>query len=105
MLAQRPGACDDPAMLKGAYRLLEHPAVDPAALLASPVQATVERVREVPPVLAVLDTTERDHSHYPASASLGPIGNGHGRGMLVHATLAITPNRLPLGRRSSKGVP
>ena len=71
----------------------------PAALLASHVQATMERV------LAVQDTTELDYSHHPATASLGPIGNGHGRGMLVHATLAITPNRLSLGRLSSEGVP
>lgn len=102
VLAQRPAAslpaaCDDPAMLKGAYRLLENPAVDPAALLASHVQATLERVQAVPLVLAVQDTTTLDYSHHPATAGLGPIGNGFGRGLLVHSTLAITPDRLPLG--------
>ena len=58
--ASLPAACDDPAMLKGAYRLLENPAVDPAALLASHVHATLERVQTVPLVLAVQDTTELD---------------------------------------------
>jgi Transposase DNA-binding/Transposase Tn5 dimerisation domain len=102
VLAQRPSAslpaaCDAPAMLKGAYRLLENPAVEPAALLASHVQATLERVAAVPLVLAVQDTTELDYTDHPATTGLGPIGNGYGRGMEVHTTLAITPDRLPLG--------
>lgn len=102
VLAQRPAAslpaaCDDPALLKGAYRWLENPAVAPEAVLASHVQATLERVQQVPLVLAVQDTTELDYSHHPGTAGLGPIGNGHGRGLLVHSTLAITPDRLPLG--------
>jgi hypothetical protein len=102
VLAQRPAAslpvaCDDPAMLKGAYRLLENPAIEPAAMLASHVQATLERVQAVPLVLAVQDTTELDYTDHPATTGLGPIGNGYGRGMLVHATLAIAPDRLPLG--------
>ena len=102
VLAQRPAAllpaaCDDPAMLKGGYRLLENPAVAPAAVLASHVQATLERAREVPLVLAVQDTTELDYTHHPGTTGLGPIGNGYGRGLLVHTTLATTPDRLPLG--------
>jgi transposase-like protein/transposase Tn5 family protein len=102
VLAQRPSAslpaaCDDPAMLKGAYRLLENPAVDPAALLASHVQATLERVQGLPLVLAVQDSTELDYTHHPGTAGLGPIGNGWGQGLLVHTTLAVTPDRLPLG--------
>jgi hypothetical protein len=102
VLAQRPSAslpaaCDDPAMLKGAYRLLENPAIEPAALLASHVQATLERVAAVPLVLAVQDTTTLEYSDHPATTGLGPIGDGWGRGMLVHSTLALTPDRLPLG--------
>ena len=81
-LAQRPAAslpaaCDDLAMLKGAYRLLENPAV--------------------PLVRAVQDTAELDYTRHPGTTGLGPIGNGYGRGLLVHTTLAITPDRLPLG--------
>ena len=89
-------------MLKGAYRLLENPAVDPAVLLAGHVQSTPERAQEVPLVLAVQDTTEPDYTHHPATEGLGPIGNGRGRQMLVHATLAITPDRLPLGLLSQQ---
>ena len=102
VLAQRPSAslpaaCDDPAMLKGAYRLLENPAIEPTALLASHVQATLERAQAVPLVLAVQDTTELDYTGHPATTGLGALGSGYGRGILVHSTLAITPDRLPLG--------
>ncbi len=101
-LAQRPAAslpaaCGDLAALKGTYRLLENPAVAPAALLSGHVAATWERLVGEPVVLAVQDTTELDFSTHQATAGLGPIGNGYGRGLLVHSTLAVLPNRLPLG--------
>jgi len=51
-------ACDDPAMLKAAYRFLENGAIDSQAVLASHVAATVERARGEAVVLAVQDTTE-----------------------------------------------
>jgi hypothetical protein len=101
-LAQRPAAslpeaCEGRAMLKGAYRWLENPDVDPAAVPASHVQATLWRAGAVPLVLAVQDTTTLDYSRHPATVGLGPIGDGCGRGLLVHSTLALTPERLPLG--------
>lgn len=95
--ASLPEACEDAAMLKGAYRLLENGAVQPAAILASHVQATLERVSSAPLVLAVQDTTELDYSQHPATQDLGPIGNGFGYGMLVHTTLAVTPDGVPQG--------
>jgi hypothetical protein len=87
----------DLAALKGSYRLLENPAVAPAALLSGHVAATWERLAGEPVVLAVQDTTELDFSTHRATAGLGPIGNGYGRGLLVHSTLAVLPSRLPLG--------
>ena len=92
-----PEACDDPALLKGVYRLLENDAVTPEAMLASHVQATLERLSAVPVVLAVQDTTELDYSPHKATSGLGAIGNGFGRGLLVHTTLAITPDQVPQG--------
>ncbi|MGH2346762.1 MAG: IS4 family transposase [Chloroflexota bacterium] len=85
--AALPEACADPALLKGAYRLLENPAVTPEAILAS----------QVPVVLAVQDTTDLDYSQRKATTGLGAIGNGFGRGLEVHSTLAITPDRVPQG--------
>ena len=72
VLEQRPGAsipaaCDDPAVRKGAYRLFENAAVEPAAILASHIQATWERVAAVPVALAVQDTTELDFTGHLAT--------------------------------------
>jgi hypothetical protein len=102
VLGQRPGAsipaaCDDLAMRKGAYRLLENAAVAPAAILASHVQATWERVASLPVVLAAQDTTELDFTGHLATTGLGPLRHGRERGLLAHTTLAVTPEGLPLG--------
>ena len=102
VLAQRPevslpAACDDPAMRKGAYRFFENDAVEPAAILASHEEATWERVAAVPVVLAVQDTTELDFSSHPATTGLGPLRVASHQGLLVHSTLAVTPEGLPLG--------
>ncbi len=101
-LGQRPGAsipttCDDVAMRKGAYRLCESAAVVPAAILASHIQATWERVAAVPVTLAVRDTTELDFTGYLATDGLGPLRHRREWGLLTHSTLAVTPEGLPLG--------
>jgi hypothetical protein len=95
--ASIPAACDDPAMRKGAYRFFENAAITPAAILASHVDATWERVAAVPVVLAVQDTTELDFTGHPATSGLGPLRHGRERGWLAHSTLALTPDGLPLG--------
>jgi Transposase DNA-binding/Transposase Tn5 dimerisation domain len=92
-----PEACEDAAMLKGVYRLLENAAVRPEAMLASHVLATLGRVGGAPLVLAVQDTTDLDYSAHRATTGLGAIGNGFGRGLLLHTTLALTPDGVPLG--------
>ncbi len=97
--ASLPEACGDGAQLKAAYRLLENEAVQPAAMLASHVQQTLERLEGVPRVLAVQDTTTLDYSHHPATRDLGYIGDGYGYGygLLVHSTLAVAPDGVPVG--------
>jgi len=102
VLAQRPevslpAACDDPAMRKGAYRFFENEAIEPAAILASHGEATWERVAAVPVVLAVQDTTELDFSSHRAAVGLGPLRVPSNQGLLVHSTLAVTPDGVPLG--------
>jgi hypothetical protein len=102
VLAQRPEvslpvACDDPARRQGADRFFENEAIEPAAILASHSEATWERVAAVPLVLAVQDTTELDFSRHPATTGLGPLRVPRTQGLLVHRTLAVTPEGLPLG--------
>lgn len=95
--ASLPDATDDPATLKAAYRFFANDAVTPDQVLASHVQATTVRLRTVPLVLAVQDTTLLDWTHHPATTGLGPLNTATHQGLLVHSTLAITPERVPLG--------
>ena len=82
-------ACDDPAMLKAAYRFLENGAIEPQAVLASHAAATVERARGAAVVLAVQDTT---HIEWDA-----PAADAQQEGLWVHSTVALTPDGLALG--------
>jgi hypothetical protein len=95
--ASLPHATHDPATLKAAYRFFDNDAVDPHQILASHVQATIARVRHVPLVLAVQDSTLLDWTSHPNTTGLGPLATIHQQGLLAHSTLAITPERVPLG--------
>lgn len=102
VFAHRPGAslpeaCGNRARLKAAYRFFDNEAVDPPAILASHVLATSGRLAAVPLVLAVQDTTEVDWAAHPATTGLGPLAAPTHQGLHVHTTLALTPERLPLG--------
>jgi hypothetical protein len=48
-------------------------------------------------VLAVQDTTTLDYSQHRAAIGLGALKSAKQRGMVVHTTLAVTPERVPLG--------
>jgi hypothetical protein len=95
--AALPEACGDGAMLKAAYRFFDNDAVEPQDVLLSHIEATYGRLAQVPLVLAVQDTTEVDWTAHPATQNLGPLGHSACRGLMVHSTLAFTPERVPLG--------
>jgi hypothetical protein len=95
--AALPEACGDDAMLKAAYRFFANDAIEPHDVLESHIEATSRRLHHVPVVLAVQDTTEVDWTSHPATRGLGPLGPRACQGLLVHSTLAFTPERLPLG--------
>lgn len=75
--------------LKAAYRLLEEADVTHGAILASHTARVREECRRLGEYLFVEDTTELDFSSHAAAEDLGMIGNGGGRGLLVHSTLAM----------------
>jgi hypothetical protein len=84
--------------LVAAYRLLSETEVTHDALLDPHCRQTLSAALRQPLVLLVQDTTELDYSRYahyhtdPSVSGLGPIGNGHGRGMLVQTVLAVIPS-------------
>jgi len=101
-LAQRPGAplpeaCGSGAMLKAAYRFFANDDIAPDDMVQSHIEATYSRLNAMPLVLAVQDTTEANWTNLRVTEGLGPLGNPACHGLLVHTTLAITPERVPLG--------
>src|SRR6266571_3428577 len=79
------------AALVAGYQLLHEADVTHAAVLAPHWQQTREQAAHHPLVLLTGDDTILDYSHHRATTKLGPIGNGKGRGYLVHSVLAQLP--------------
>ncbi len=82
-----------------AYRLLSNPRVSMEHVLEAQVEATVERCRTAPLVLAIQDTTAINDSGLEATKGLDKIGGGGtgSVGILAHAGLAVTSEGRPLG--------
>ncbi|HEV7669194.1 MAG TPA: IS4 family transposase [Thermoanaerobaculia bacterium] len=97
--ANLPQACGTRAKTKAAYRLLDHDQLTLPQLLATHYASTVERMRQYPVVLAVQDTTFLNYSGHLDSEGLGPIHTKKdgAQGLLLHDTMAFTPEGLPLG--------
>ncbi len=95
--AALPKACGDAAMLKAAYRFFDNDAVEPQDVLLSHIEATYHRLAQVPLVLAAQDTTEVNWTTHKATKGLGPLGHAACQGLMVHNTLAFTPERVPVG--------
>ena len=83
---------------KGAYRFLNNKKATPEKILTPHQQTTSNRISQEKIVLAIQDTTTLNYTHHSQVTGLGNIGtNPELRGMLVHTTLSITPERVPLG--------
>jgi hypothetical protein len=92
-------ACEDWAATKAAYRFFDNEEVKPEAILSPHHERVRERMQGQRVVLAIQDTTELDYTAHPKTEGLGPIGNKCERvqGLLLHTTLAVTGQGLPLG--------
>jgi Transposase DNA-binding len=108
--APLPLACQDWANTKAAYRFLSSERFGEDAVLAGHFQATASRFAATTgPVLVVQDTTEFSF-RWAKPETIGAIGrvpigrdrNGNPRahtqcGLLMHTSLVVTPDGLPLG--------
>jgi hypothetical protein len=95
--ASLPAAMKELAALKAAYRFFDNPAVECQELLNAHVEATYRRMSLQSLVLAVQDTVYLDWTHHPETQGLGPLVSDREQGLLAHSTLAMTPERVPLG--------
>lgn len=92
-----PAACGGWGGTQAAYRFFDNDKVTWEKVLEPHGEATRERLREHPVVLAIQDTTELDFGGKKDIAGLGPLSYPAQRGMYVHPTLLVTPERVSLG--------
>ena len=97
--ANIPEASGSKARTMGAYRLFQNPKVTMDIVLTAHAEATIERIKQHPVVLAPQDTTTLSYSTHPMTEGLGPINNKDDKalGLLLHDTMAFTPEGTPLG--------
>jgi hypothetical protein len=113
--ASLPLACQDWANTKAAYRFFSNDRVSEAQILAGHVQATRDRFAATDgPVLVIQDTTEftfqREHAEAVGitnRVNSGTDKDGRFRmhtvcGLLMHSSLAVTTEGLPLGLSAVK---
>jgi hypothetical protein len=94
--ASIPGACNGWAETQAAYRLLASDAYDWLDILEPHRVCTQTRMAAHPVVLCLQDTTELDFNGQTIQG-LGPLSYEAQRGMYLHPTYAVTPEREPLG--------
>lgn len=94
--ASIPAACGGWGETAAAYRLLDNERCDWREIIQSHATSTVERMAGLPVVLCLHDTTELDFNGQ-AIEGLGPLGYEAQRGMYLHPTYAVSPDREPLG--------
>ncbi len=92
-----PAACGSWHETKAAYRLFDSEEVTAQALLEPHRQCTLERMMAHPTVLCIQDTSEIDYTGKNDIQGLGSLNYEARRGLYLHPTLAVTPERLPLG--------
>jgi hypothetical protein len=92
-----PAAARGWAETQAAYRFFDHAKVNAETVLEPHVAATVERARAHPVVLAIQDTTELDFTGKDDIEGLGPLTYEAQRGLHLHPTFLVTPERVPLG--------
>lgn len=110
-MASIPSACGGWAEAKAAYRFFGSDSVDWQDILQPHWESSRLRMAEHPVVLCLQDTTELDFNGQ-GIVGLGRLSYAAQRGMYLHPTYAVTPDREPLGvidawmwARPDKGVP
>lgn len=94
--ASIPVACGGWAETVAAYRFLSRDDLEWRDILQPHMTCTQTRMQGHSVVLCLQDTTELDFNGR-SSEGLGPLSYEAQRGMYLHPTYAVTPERLPLG--------
>lgn len=92
-----PEACGSWAETKAAYRFWDSDDVTSQMILEAHQKSTLERVSSHAFIFIAQDTTEVSYKTHPATEGLGYLSNSRSRGLLVHSSLAISSEGVPLG--------
>ncbi|OGF62156.1 MAG: transposase, partial [Candidatus Fischerbacteria bacterium RBG_13_37_8] len=97
-------ACEDWAETKAAYRFFKNENIAYQEIIKSHSNATKMRCTEFPTILAIQDTTYFSYSSHPGTKGLCPLHRKKGKhkdlvtlGLVMHTTLAVSTDGLPLG--------
>jgi len=94
-------SCNGWSDTQAAYRLFDNDAVEPDKIRQPHVEATKDRVRQHPVVLAVQDTTECDYTRHPPKDARH-LNCVKRKGIYMHTVLVVTPDRRALGVLNSE---
>lgn len=94
--ASIPGACGGWADTAGAYRMFSNESFDWRDVIEPHARCTMQRMAQELVVLCLQDTTELDFNGQTIEG-LGPLSYEAQRGMYLHPTYAVSPQREPLG--------
>ena len=94
--ASIPGACGRWAETAGAYRMFSNERFDWRDVIEPHARSTMQRMAQESLVLCLQDTTELDFNGQTIEG-LGPLSYEAQRGMYLHPTYAVSPQREPLG--------
>ncbi|KTC70119.1 transposase Tn5 [Legionella birminghamensis] len=95
--ASIPESCKGWQETEAAYRFFENDLVTSKKIIKPHRQATLNRIKGHPVVLLLQDTTTLNYSGQKEREDLGPLQQDNVRGIFLHPTLAVTPNRDCLG--------
>lgn len=87
----------DWAWSKGAYRFLGNPKITREKIIDPHINASTKRIKDQATVLAIQDTSEFNYSSQKSLEGLGPLRKEDSRGLLMHPTLCVAENGVPLG--------
>jgi hypothetical protein len=106
-------ACEDWAETKTAYRFFKNENVDAARIREAHASKTAERAKKDKVILTVQDTSYLIYTSHKKTKGLGRISMKKGKsvaeinsnGLLMHSSLALTTEGLPLGLLHQKIFP
>jgi len=92
-----PSSCGGWEETKSAYRFFENQNVTVENILVPHQKATIERIKKHQVVLFIQDTSTLNYTSQKQRKDIGPINRDNTKGIFIHPTLAVTPERLCLG--------